>query len=936
MSRSQPLVSCIMPTADRRSHVVRAVQFFVRQDHPSRELVIVDDGADPVSDLARADARIRYVRLATRASIGEKRNMACAAARGSIIAHWDDDDWYGPQRLSRQVACLRTSGAAICGLRRLLYLSTVDGRAWRYEYPRGERPWLAGNTLSYHRQAWERHPFAETSSGEDTRFVWSFERAELRDLDDGSWHVGIVHGANTAAIDPTGPWWRAADPEEARLRLGDDRRLYEPAGGPAPPATPGAADVARSRGHRRVPAAPAIACDEGTGVAVVVTCHAAYLPWLGEALGSIERQAPAAAERVVVLDGCEAPPRAGWRAVAGAFGDPSPARDAGLAATTAPWVVFWDADNVMPPGYLEAVRLAAARAQADVGILYPDLQHCDGALAPTALRRMPDWDYWELRAENFVDTAAAWRREALAVAGSWPRSVASSHEDYALALELTSAGWRGQALRGPPVLMREHGAGRNLVSMRDGRDRDDIWRARSLAVVTLVAPRPDTFERWRAFLLAADLPPKTSLYVVDNTGDRAFGERIREVCGELQRERGLRSVDVTAMGDAHAGQRSVGDGDEARHRHVARLYGAVLRRVTEDFVLTLEDDVEPPPDAVRMLGRAFGWERVGAVGAAYAWPGYDELVCAGTGDGERWGEALRWSTLPDGLVDVSCVGGGCTMWARWALRGQPVQFRWHERMGWDAVFCRELRRRGYAVRLHGGVRCVHHVHGELGARRRPQSGRGIAPHRPTSGGGGWVSDGQRRLAATGEPGARVRTAIGGWLLLEDALKLYELAYCTAGDVLELGSHAGLSASILAGALAERGLPGRVVLSVDVEPNATAGARRNLAAAGLAAWASFACEDAAVACRRLAGEGRRFDLVFVDHSHAYRDVAAVCRELPALVAADGYCLFHDFGDGRNDDPRNDDYDVVRAVADALDPACFHDLGVHGCSALYRRR
>jgi hypothetical protein len=46
-----PLVSCIMPTADRREHVVRALRYWSRQDWPERELVVVDDGALGVDDV---------------------------------------------------------------------------------------------------------------------------------------------------------------------------------------------------------------------------------------------------------------------------------------------------------------------------------------------------------------------------------------------------------------------------------------------------------------------------------------------------------------------------------------------------------------------------------------------------------------------------------------------------------------------------------------------------------------------------------------------------------------------------------------------------------------------------------------------------------------------------------------------------------------------
>ena len=113
---SQPLVSCIMPTYNRRAFVPQAIEYFLRQDYPNKELVIVDDGTDPVKELIPTDDCMRYIRLAYRATIGEKRNRACEQARGDIIAHWDDDDWQAPQRLRYQVEALLRAGAALCGI----------------------------------------------------------------------------------------------------------------------------------------------------------------------------------------------------------------------------------------------------------------------------------------------------------------------------------------------------------------------------------------------------------------------------------------------------------------------------------------------------------------------------------------------------------------------------------------------------------------------------------------------------------------------------------------------------------------------------------------------------------------------------------------------------------------------------------------------------
>lgn len=59
---------------------------------------------------------MRYVRIDARRTIGAKREIACEHARGEIIAHWDDDDWYGPSRLREQLAPIIANEADITGL----------------------------------------------------------------------------------------------------------------------------------------------------------------------------------------------------------------------------------------------------------------------------------------------------------------------------------------------------------------------------------------------------------------------------------------------------------------------------------------------------------------------------------------------------------------------------------------------------------------------------------------------------------------------------------------------------------------------------------------------------------------------------------------------------------------------------------------------------
>jgi glycosyltransferase involved in cell wall biosynthesis len=217
-----PLISCIMPTYDRRRFVPRAIAQFQHQDYPHKELIIVDDGADAIADLIPEDPDIRLIRLPRRMSVGAKRNLACQHARGEFIAHWDDDDWHAPHRLSCQARGLFDSDAVVCGLKEVLFLDIRVPKAWKFSYPAGQRPWLSGNSLMYRKDFWLAHPFCDISVGEDSRFVWTAEAHRLLAVADSNIHVGFIHGANVSPKHVDGPWWKPHPLEDIRRLLGDE------------------------------------------------------------------------------------------------------------------------------------------------------------------------------------------------------------------------------------------------------------------------------------------------------------------------------------------------------------------------------------------------------------------------------------------------------------------------------------------------------------------------------------------------------------------------------------------------------------------------------------------------------------------------------------------------------------------------------------------
>ncbi len=200
-----------MPTADRRRFVSAAIRCFQAQDYENRELIVLDNGRHAIADLLPDDPRIRYERDNSVRTLGGWRNVACQLARGEIVAHWDDDDWYPTNRISRQVETLLRSEADICGSSRF-YCFELDGvRAWEYIYIASPHPWLAGSTLAYKKSCWQRKPFPDLQAGEDARFVWAHANERVIDLADAALCIATIHSDNTSPKQLDGPCWMPVD-----------------------------------------------------------------------------------------------------------------------------------------------------------------------------------------------------------------------------------------------------------------------------------------------------------------------------------------------------------------------------------------------------------------------------------------------------------------------------------------------------------------------------------------------------------------------------------------------------------------------------------------------------------------------------------------------------------------------------------------------------
>ncbi|HOZ47070.1 MAG TPA: glycosyltransferase [Candidatus Hydrogenedentes bacterium] len=181
-SELDPVVSVVTAThaGDALEHVHEAVESVLGQRFERFELIVVLDG--PVAPATREwlaqrsaeDARLRVCALASNAGAARARNAGIAEARGEYVAILDADDVATPDRLDRQVAFARETGADVVGS--FYRVVRNDGSRFVKEVPLSEgairralclfNP-IANSTVLARRDVIRKHPYPEAphSSG---------------------------------------------------------------------------------------------------------------------------------------------------------------------------------------------------------------------------------------------------------------------------------------------------------------------------------------------------------------------------------------------------------------------------------------------------------------------------------------------------------------------------------------------------------------------------------------------------------------------------------------------------------------------------------------------------------------------------------------------------------------------------------------------------
>jgi glycosyltransferase involved in cell wall biosynthesis len=186
------MISCIMPTRGDLLAARFAIECFLAQSYPAKELVVVCSKA--ASEVERhigalSNERIRFIQAPDAATVGDLRNRAIAHTVGDFLAVWDDDDLYHPDRLMMQMMALQTMRATAGVLRREILwwpaerrLAVSQGGIW-------ENSMLARRS--------DVPPYPSLSREEDTAVIKQvLLNTRFADIDLPFLYVRIYHGRN--------------------------------------------------------------------------------------------------------------------------------------------------------------------------------------------------------------------------------------------------------------------------------------------------------------------------------------------------------------------------------------------------------------------------------------------------------------------------------------------------------------------------------------------------------------------------------------------------------------------------------------------------------------------------------------------------------------------------------------------------------------------
>jgi hypothetical protein len=199
-----PDVSIVMLTKDRRAFMPLAKYSYMIQSYPESklELVIVDDGDDPIEDTLFGVPNVRYIRSEKKLTISQKRNLGVRESLYDIVAFMDDDDVYPNNSILHRTAMMMKEPKKECAFCTTIPCYDITNYSSFMNVPPmvlDQSKRVSEATLIFTKKFWEERGFQEdVQIGEADAFIRGREQM-CRELSPQDVIVSLVHPKNTSS-----------------------------------------------------------------------------------------------------------------------------------------------------------------------------------------------------------------------------------------------------------------------------------------------------------------------------------------------------------------------------------------------------------------------------------------------------------------------------------------------------------------------------------------------------------------------------------------------------------------------------------------------------------------------------------------------------------------------------------------------------------------
>ena len=129
MESTKDLVSAVITTHNRAMLLKRAIESVFDQTYKNIECIVVDDASSDDTNLICKNYNLQYIFIPKNESKGGNyaRNLGIKASHGKYVAFLDDDDYWLPEKIQKQVSLIEGKDCELVHCGRICEFVAPDG-----------------------------------------------------------------------------------------------------------------------------------------------------------------------------------------------------------------------------------------------------------------------------------------------------------------------------------------------------------------------------------------------------------------------------------------------------------------------------------------------------------------------------------------------------------------------------------------------------------------------------------------------------------------------------------------------------------------------------------------------------------------------------------------------------------------------------------------